>query len=269
MKSKWIAAAVQMRCEPGEPKRNLEAAAEWLKKAKAGGAEFAVFPEAFDQGYDSDFSRTKEAAAMGALGGKNAEFLAARARENKIALLAGLVETEGGKIYNRAVYCSAEGKIHRYSKIHLFCSKPIHEDKVFAPGKERVILDTPFAKLGTLICYDLRFPELTLKMALEGAEVFGVPSAWPLARGNTLRILSQARALENQVYVISANQVGKLANGMSFAGSSMIIAPDGKLLAQANETDEALLLGEISAEDRNELRDFMPVFQHRREELYR
>jgi omega-amidase len=124
------------------------------------------------------------------------------------------------------------------------------------------------AHAGLSICYDLRFPEIYRVLALEGrADTFIISSAWPTARRQHLRTLAAARAIENQSYVVLSNRVGT-DNGVSFCGTSSIIDPCGAVLAEALNDNEELIEAEISSQTLAAVRERMPVFAHRRPELY-
>jgi predicted amidohydrolase len=123
-------------------------------------------------------------------------------------------------------------------------------------------------RFGLSICYDLRFPEVCRALALEhGANVMLVSSAWPLPRAAHLRALAVARAIENQSYLVLANRAGADA-GVTCCGMSAIIDPSGVLIASASDDCEEMITGEISEEVIAAVRDKIPVFAHRRTDLY-
>ena len=118
------------------------------------------------------------------------------------------------------------------------------------------------------ICYDLRFPELYRALACDrGVDVFVISSAWPFPRVEHLRALSVARAIENQSYVILSNRVGK-DGGVPFCGSSAIIDPYGVIVAAASTDREELVTAELSRDVIESVRKRMPIFEHRRRDLY-
>jgi omega-amidase len=178
-------------------------------------------------------------------------------------------ESEGERIYNSQVVIDPRGEIAaKYRKTHLFAPSPIEEDKFCAAGASLTTVDLDSLRLGLAICYDLRFPEIFRALAIDKqASVFAISSAWPFPRLEHLRILTSARAIENQSYLILANRVGK-DEGVQFCGNSAIIDPKGETLAFASSEREEILLAEISEETLRQVRAAMPVFAHRRIELY-
>jgi len=122
--------------------------------------------------------------------------------------------------------------------------------------------------LGLSICYDLRFPEMCRALAVHhGVNTFVTSSAWPVVRAEHLRILAPARAIENQSYVILANRIGT-DDGVTFCGSSVIIDPNGTILAAASTQGEELIAAKLSADVITSVRSRMAVFTHRRPDLY-
>jgi predicted amidohydrolase len=129
-------------------------------------------------------------------------------------------------------------------------------------------VDLAGMRLGLSICYDLRFPEVYRRLALEeNSNVFIISSAWPFPRLEHLRVLATARAIENQTYVVLANRVGK-DDRATFCGTSAIIDPYGVVISAASADREELLIGEVSDELVRSVRQRMPLFEHRRRELY-
>ncbi len=118
-----------------------------------------------------------------------------------------------------------------------------------------------------MVCYDLRFPELCRHLALENAAVVFLPAAWPTARIAHWRVLSRARAIENQLFFVAVNGSGAFANGMPLGGRSAIIDPWGERLAEADD-GEAILTAEIDLSVRDEIKRTIDVFHDRRPELY-
>ncbi|MBI4403470.1 MAG: carbon-nitrogen family hydrolase, partial [Deltaproteobacteria bacterium] len=157
--------------------------------------------------------------------------------------------------------------IGKYRKTHLFACSPVYEHHCLSPGDSYEIMEIGGLKFGLLICYDLRFPELARSLALKGAQVLVLVSAWPRSRIEHWRILCAARAIENQLYMVAANRVGQDGE-MVFGGSSCLVDPYGIVIGSANDSGEALLVGEIDEEKIASVRKKMPVFEHRREDIY-
>ncbi len=259
-------AVAQISCVVGEVAANVAKFAALAAQAKAAGAEWLLLPEMADTGYVMRVIRER---AQPWTSGAVPE-LQRLAREHSLGIVAGVSERTAEAIYNTQVAIDPQGEIRgRYRKTHLFAPPPIEEQRCFAPGGELVALDAGPFRFGLGICYDLRFPEFHRTLAcVHGANVLLVSSAWPFPRVEHLRTLATARAIENQSYVLLSNRVGT-DDGVTFCGSSAIIDPAGTLVAAASPEREELLVATLSAERSAQVRAAMPVFEHRRPELYR
>jgi predicted amidohydrolase len=258
-------AAAQISCTVGDIGANLKKIRDFSTRAKASGAEWIVFPEMADTGYVmSAIRRHATAWREGAV-----PELQRIAKDLSLGIICGVAERDGESIFNTQVMVAANGEIAgKYRKTHLFSPPPIEEHKCFAPGNCMVTLPVGGFRFGFSICYDLRFPEVYRKLAADDeANVFIISSAWPFPRVEHLRILSLARAIENQSYVIVANRVGTDGRVTS-CGTSAIIDPYGVVVAAASTDREELVVGEISLEILRAVRDRMPVFTDRRSDLY-
>lgn len=258
-------AAAQIACALGEVDANLRKIRVFSARAKEGGADLIVFPEMADTGYSMPVI---QAHATPWTEGAVPE-LRKMARELSIAIICGVSERDGSSLYNSQVLIDATGDVAgSYRKTHLFTGVPIGEDKCFSPGDE--LRSFPFAglRLGLSICYDLRFPEVYRKLAIEQeVNVFVLSSAWPFPRVEHFRILCAARAIENQSYVIASNRVGT-DEGVTCCGSSAIIDPYGVTIASASTDREELVQAEISQDVISLVRERMAVFDQRRPDLY-
>src|SRR5438045_6434225 len=190
------------------------------------------------------------------------------AKQFTIAIIAGVSDREGLRIYNGQVFIDAGGNIRaKYRKTHLVTAAPLDERPVFAAGGTFTSCKLDKFNLGLTICYDLRFPEVCRALAVEhGANVFVNSSAWPFPRLEHLRILALTRAIENQCYLILANRVGT-DDGVTFCGTSAVIDPYGVIVAAASADREELLQADISEEVIKSVRSHMAVFDHRRRAL--
>ncbi len=258
-------AAAQMRCALGDPSANLQSMRALAERARDAGVELIVFPEMADTGYAMRVIREQ----AGRWNEGAMPELQEIARRFSIAIVSGVSEREGSSIFNTQVLLDAKGAmVAKYRKTHLFAPAPIEEDKCCRPGDSLTSCDFAGFRLGLSICYDLRFPEIYRALTLEQkCNVFVVSSAWPFPRAEHLRILTTARAIENQSYLVLANRVG-IDDGVQFCGSSAVIDPAGVVIGSASSDREELLVSEISAETVRKVREAMPVFAHRRPELY-
>lgn len=199
--------------------------------------------------------------------------LAARARRLGAYLVAGSLLKRGsdGRVYNECAVFDRDGRVvTRYRKTHLFDAPGHSESDAVSAGDQLVIIETDFALVGVVVCYELRFPEVARALALAGATMLTVPNSWPVDGINLgseqLRILLQATALLNQCYVVHANQYGNVG-GLDLCGRSCVVDPKGEIVAQASDTEQTLLAHvDLSLVD--SVRKIRSTFKHRRPELY-
>ena len=142
----------------------------------------------------------------------------------------------------------------------------MHEEQYYAAGDEIALFEIEGMKFGIAICYDLRFPSLFQIYAHRGVHGVFVPAAWPAGRINHWELFIKARALENQMYIIGVNTVGKTPVDQ-YAGASMTADPDGTIIARAGDTEE-LLISDLDPAAVEEARSRLPVSKDRRTELY-
>jgi omega-amidase len=258
-------AAAQISCVLGDFDANMKKVRDFAKRAKKSGAELVIFPEMIDTGYSmtviEKHARTWQQGAVGEI--------QKIAKENSIAIVAGISDREGDSIFNAQAFVNANGEIiAKYRKTHLVTAAPLDERACISPGNEFVVSELGDFNIGLSICYDLRFPEMARILAVKhNANVLVNSSAWPVVRAEHLRILALARAVENQSYLIIANRVGT-DDGVTLCGGSVIVDPAGKVLASASSDREELIQAEISEEVIADIRKRVPAFAHRRGDLY-
>jgi deaminated glutathione amidase len=267
------AAAVQLSSTP-DFDRNLEAADRLTRDAAAHGAELVVLPEKWP------VLGTPEQTAAGAqpLDGPALAWARATAGELGIDLVAGSVaeRVEGAERgANTSVHVGPDGEDRAvYRKIHMFDvevgGRTYRESEFEAPGDEPVTSQLADGSgLGLTICYDLRFPELSRILAVEGATVLTVPAAFTeTTTRDHWEVLLRARAIENQCFVIAANQVGEPAPGIRTGGRSMIVDPWGLVLAQAPDK-ETYVLAELDFDRLERIRTKLPSLANRQAAAYR
>jgi predicted amidohydrolase len=266
-------AAVQLSSNPDRD-RNLEAADRLTREAAARGAELVVLPEKWP------VLGTPEQTAAGAepLQGPALSWARATARELGIDLVAGSVAEQvdgAARGANTSVHIGPDGEDRAvYRKIHMFDvevgGQTYRESEHEAPGDEIVTSElADGTALGLTICYDLRFPELFRILAVRGAKVITVPAAFTEATTRDhWEVLLRARAIEDQCFVIAANQVGEFAPGLRAGGRSMIVNPWGIVLAQAPDF-ETFVLADIDFERQQVIRTKLPSLANRRPAAYR
>jgi 5-aminopentanamidase len=236
-------AVAQMQPRLGENARNLAAGLARLEEAVAAGAELLVLPECAIPGYM--FGGLEEAMPFAEeIPGPSTEALEAAGHRLGAHVVCGLLERDGDLLHNAAVLVGPDGLIGSYRKTHL---PFLGVDRFTTPGDELQVFDTALGRIGLEICYDLRFPEVTRTLALRGAEIVAHPTNFPMAAKVQTELITVARAAENRIYLLTANRVGKERWG-EFCGWSQIVDPFGKRLAEADETQEVLLVAEIDVE---------------------
>jgi predicted amidohydrolase len=153
----------------------------------------------------------------------------------QVHIAGSLPEYLENSYYNTLFITGPKGTAGTYRKQRLF--NPMQEDAFFTPGTKPRPIQTDLGPIGALVCYDLRFPELLREQTALGADLLVVPAQWPAARVGHWRILVQARAIENQMFVVAANRCG-VTDKTPFGGHSIIVAPDGSILLEAGENKE-------------------------------
>lgn len=253
------ASAIQFPIVAGDVDANLEKARIALQRAHDQGVRLAVLPEMWSSGYN--YKRLAELADETRRVAAEIAELSARL---DLVIIGSLPEKVQGSLYNTAFVHDRGQEIGRYRKLHLF--SPMKEDDYLTPGDKTLVIPTSVGRLGMAICYDLRFPEMFRKLALDGAEVICLPAQWPSPRQLHWRTLIRARAIENQVFLVAANSCGQLGN-LHFFGMSLIVSPRGEILAEGGESasePSALLDFDDMAAYRKEI----PAWHDRRPEVY-
>ena len=258
-----------MLAEVGEKERNLETYLARFDDAAAAGARLLVLPECALPGYM--FDSAEEALPFAEeIPGPSTEVLADHCRRLGTHVVCGLLERDGDELHNAAVLVGPDGLLGTYRKTHL---PFLGVDRYVVPGDELDVFDTPLGRIGIEICYDLRFPEATRTLALKGADIVAHPTNFPVAARIQTQLITFSRAAENRIYLLTANRVGK-ERWAEFCGWSQIVDPYGRRLAEADETDEALLVADVEIEKARD-KDYvirgdyeLYLFGDRRPELY-
>ena len=244
---------------------NLSRALREIERAASMGCGLIVLPET-DSATPQEVTPAEVAEP---LSGHYLSSLREAARAHGIAVVSGLLETipnEDFRASNTAVYIREDGElIGTYRKNHLYDAFGGGESKLFVPGTQATqAFDAGWARVGLMVCYDLRFPEVARKLALDSAQVVIAPSAWvvgPLKEEHWM-LLTRARALENTVYLLAANMTqGK------HTGRSVAIDPMGVVIADAGES-ETIAVAHLDLERLLAVRQKLPALEHRRTDLY-
>ncbi len=190
-------------------------------------AEVVVLPEMFSTGFSMNPKKLAEK-----MNGPSVEWMKNIAARNKIILTGSLIIEEEGKYYNRLIWMLPNGQYGYYDKRHLFAYAT--EDEHYSAGNKRLIASVKGWKINLLVCYDLRFPVWARQLNDDSGnpeyDLLIYVANWPERRVHAWKTLLQARAIENQSYVVGVNRVGDDANGHHYSGESMIIDPMGEVL---------------------------------------
>lgn len=238
-------AVTQMRAEAGDPDANLARIEKAAHAAASAGASLLITPELALPGYGAGDDMRMLAVESG---GDLIARLALVAIQSKIAIITGFAETAGEQVYNSAIFVDGRNAPIVYRKTHLYGD---YEHGLFTAGQASAsIVEYGGLRIGLLICYDVEFPENVRRLALAGAHLVAVPTALPASDHAELiaRKMIPVRAFENQLFVAYVNHCGA-DDLFSYAGLSTIAAPDGTLLATADEGTETLLCADIRPVD--------------------
>lgn len=257
---------IQMDIAHGEPDVNYKHAAAKIEEALSASVkpDVIVLPEMWNSGFSLGDIRN----IADREGERTKKIFSELARKAGVHIIAGSVSdmNAGGTEVRNTIYAfDRQGEQHAsYSKIHLF--RLMEEEKYLTAGEQIGKAQIDGQPAGMMICYDIRFPELSRRLALDGAKILFVPAAWPHPRLHHWRTLLMARAIENQMYVCAVNRVGR-DEANQFFGHSMIIDPWGEVLAEGGE-EEAIVSATLDPAKVDEVRGKIPVFSDRRPELY-
>ena len=213
--------------------------------------DLVCLPELFATGYTMDSEAFAEPAD-----GETVSFLKDFAKENCVDVIGSYIQRSEGKPKNTAIVIDKSGKvIHNYEKIHLFT----REKGNYQAGKKLGVFELGGMKIGVVICYDLRFPEVFRELATKGAEAIFVVASWPSTRTVHWDLLLRARAIENQLFIAGVNRIGE-EDKLQYLGHSAIINPFGNVIASTEESKEDVIIGEIDPKEVEKQRQELPFF---------
>lgn len=254
-------ACVQMDIVFGEPEKNYQQVLDYLTEAAENGADTIVLPEMWNTGY-----ALTELNTLADSTNRTVEMLTKFAKEKSVNIVGGSVSTEKNNgFYNTMYVVNKKGElVSEYDKAHRFglMNEHIHLEEGDSLGTFK--LDN--VVYGGVICYDIRFPEWIRAQALNDAKLIFVSAEWPEPRIDHWRTLLQARAIENQCFIVGVNRIGSDPNNV-FGGSTMVIAPWGEIRLDMQK-EEGIGYVEIDLQEVEEVRKRIPVFDDRREKLY-
>ena len=259
--AKVVISLAQMNIKLGNVKMNATQMERWTAEAARRGSHMVVFPELWSTGYDLENAKNHADQLNQGLFGQ----LSTVATQNNISIVGSNLEKRGIEIANSASFIAPNGRMMGvYRKIHLF--RLMDEHNHLQGGSSPLTMDLPWGKTSLAICYDLRFPELFRRYAVDGAVMIIVPSEWPMARLAHWRALLIARAIENQCYIVACNAAGAIGD-TEFAGHSMIVDPWGDIVIEGGD-NPFLFTAEIELDRVAEVRKQIPVLEDRRPETY-
>jgi predicted amidohydrolase len=259
--AKVTVSLAQMNITLGDVRKNVKMAEEMVVEAARRGSHLIVLPELWSTGYALE--QAKELATELNVG--VFAQISTWATQNKISIVGSLLEKRGLQVTNSATFVAPNGRLMGvYRKIHLF--KLMDEDRWLQPGAAPLLMELPWGMTGIAICYDLRFPELMRRYAVQGAKLMIIPAEWPIERVEHWRVLLQARAIENQAYIVATNSAGKTGD-KTFGGHSMVIDPWGKVLVELGENPGIATI-EMDIDYVDTVRSRIPIFDDRRTDVY-
>jgi predicted amidohydrolase len=250
-----IVAGIQHDIVWEKPQENFARLAPRIEHAAADGARLVVLTEMFSTGFSMKTDRIAEAAD-----GASAQFLVDQARSNGVWVCGSVPERvdDGEHPFNQLVLAAPDGTTHRYAKIHPFTYGREHEH--YSAGGDFLTVDVEGTRCSFFVCYDLRFADEFWALAHE-TDCYVVPANWPAARAGHWVALLQARAIENQAYVVGVNRVGD-GGRLHYAGDSMIVDPLGGFV-QAGD-GEVTITADVDPERVRTVRAEFPFLQDRR-----
>ncbi|MCF8008628.1 MAG: hypothetical protein K9K32_02580 [Halanaerobiales bacterium] len=253
---------IQPDLKIGKQKYNYKLIKRYLLEAVESQTDLIVLPETWYTGFgEIIFKEIEKYAKL-----ENSElidFLKDFAFKNDVYLVGGTVieKERDGKYYNSLYFIDKNGKIKtKYKKIHLY--SPGGENKVITPGHKISIVKTEFRKFGFMVCYDLRFPELSRLYGLKGVDVLFVVANFNDPKKEQWLNQLRARALENQYYVVACNRTGH-----NYFGNSVIINPEGEIILNAGR-EKGIYSGYLDLNFIEDIKKRLPLFNDRREDVY-
>ncbi len=264
-------AAIQL-CSGANIEKNLTNTAGYIEAAAQAGAKLIVLPENFALLSRDEKAKVvaKETPGQGAIQG----FLSKMAKQHRVWIVGGtmpMASANPDKVRAACLLFNDEGLcVARYDKLHLFDVTVTEQEKyaesaAIERGDKIVSADTPFAKIGFAVCYDVRFPELFRVLHTQGANLLVLPSAFTLTTGRAhWHVLVRARAIENLSFMIAAGQAGHHEAGRDTYGHSLIVDPWGNVLAEGDEKNPGFITADLDFSAQEKWRLTLPTSAHRR-----
>jgi predicted amidohydrolase len=254
-------ASIQFDTLLGSVPENLDKAERLIHNGLTSGAQLIVLPELFNTGYRLDDQYEQYAESIP---GPSVERISAVAQKEKVYLVGCIAEKDPstGNIFDTAFLTGPDGFIGAYRKIHLWGQEP----EFFHTGPAFPVFPTPWCKIGLLICYDVGFPEAARCLALAGAEMILLPSAFGMPRLYAWDLATRSRALENGCYLVAANRIGREKDS-EFCGHSRVVDPQGNVIVDAT-LQESVIVADVDISEVHQQRERIPYLRDRRPDLY-
>ena len=256
----------QMDVRLGNPRANWTNMQQMTEEAKHQGGDLVVFPEMWDAGFALDKAKELASSLSAGLFAQ----VALLSKNQQIHITGSMMEKRGLGVANSApMFSPSRGILGVYRKIHLFGL--MKEDLYLSAGEAPFSIDMPWGHTALAICYDLRFPELFRRYAVDGAKVVILPSQWPNPRREHYRTLLRARAIENGIFIVAVNRVGvdefEEEQSTSYFGHSSIIDPWGEVVLELGD-QETVVTAQIDLEEVDRAQQKLPILADRRPDVY-
>ncbi len=263
-------ALIQMN-DRSDKSANLSHAEKLVSRAAAGGADLVMLPEMFCCEYNNKAFLENREPARGVIW----QSLSSSAAENRVWLIGGSIpEADGERTYNTSFVFDRNGRqVTSHRKMHLFDidvegGQSFRESQTFTAGDQITLFDTEFGKMGLCVCFDIRFPELSRLMALDGGKVIFCPASFNMTTGPAhWELMFRARAVENQVFTAGCASARDVKGSYVSYANSIIISPWGEVLARAGAEEKTIIL-DLDLEQVAKIRRELPLLSARRTDVY-
>lgn len=234
--------------------QNLEMFAQKIN-AFSENTDVIVLPEMFNTGFSMESKKLSEN-----MDGETVRWMKIQSKKSDAVIIGSLIINENGNYYNRLIWVQPDGKIYTYDKRHLF--RMAGEHNHFSAGEERLIINYKGWRICPLICYDLRFPVWARNTTSDKKPAYDCLiyiANWPAIRKQPWSKLLEARAIENQCYVVGVNRVGKDGNEIEYSGNSVVVNPKGEVISTIPEYENCTQTIELNLKELNDFREKFPV----------
>lgn len=257
---------IQFEAKLADVEHNVEKAVDMIKEAADKGANIVCLPELFSTGYNLRILKEKSAELSIEYYDYTMKRMSEAAKENEVYLLAsfGEIRDMPGIVYNSTILFDDQGNEQgSFAKSHLWALDRLY----FKEESDYPVFDTKYGKIGVVICYDVGFPESVRSLCLEGAEIVFVPSAWRIQDEDMWDLNLPQRALENILFTVGVNRVGK-EEDLHMFGKSKVCDPRGKVIAELPMDEEVVEVITIDLDEINKYRTEISYLRDRKPQIY-